>query len=196
MSIPFLAQLPLGLFLPSMGMPELIVVLGIAVLLFGGRKIPEVARYAQYSGLEPLTIRPESNFIMIGERTNVTGSKRFSNLIKKNDYNGALEVALDQVRSGANPLTDVLSFLAAARPGALKNAGRFSTAVCAVGERMREIHPQHPWPYAVVAALTLAWLIERVLQHCLEDECGDAGNVAIRSHWRLIPARNAWLAPL
>ena len=44
MSIPFLAQFPLGLFLPSMGMPELIVVLGIAVLLFGGRKIPEVAK--------------------------------------------------------------------------------------------------------------------------------------------------------
>lgn len=44
MSIPFLAELPLGLFLPSMGMPELIIVLGIAVLLFGGRKIPEVAK--------------------------------------------------------------------------------------------------------------------------------------------------------
>ena len=44
MSIPFLAKIPLGLFLPSLGMPELIVVLGIAVLLFGGRKIPELAK--------------------------------------------------------------------------------------------------------------------------------------------------------
>ena len=54
------------------------------------------------SGLEPLTIRPESNFIMVGERTNVTGSKRFARLILQNDYNTALEVAAEQVRSGAN----------------------------------------------------------------------------------------------
>jgi len=58
----------------------------------------------QLSGLEPLTVFPESNFQMIGERTNVTGSKRFANLIKRNDYAAALEVALDQVRSGANML--------------------------------------------------------------------------------------------
>ena len=102
----------------------------------------------------------------------------------------------EKVRSGANPLTDVLSFLSAARPGALRDTGAFSTAICAVGERMRQIHPPHPWPYAVVAALTLAWLIETMLQHCLEDGCFDAGNGVVRSHWRLIQARNAWLAPL
>ncbi len=59
---------------------------------------------AEYSGLEALIVRPESNFQMIGERTNVTGSKRFENLIKKGDYAKALEVALDQVRGGANLL--------------------------------------------------------------------------------------------
>jgi len=61
-------------------------------------------RYTQFSGLETLTIRPDSNFIMIGERTNVTGSRRFARLIKAGDFTTALEVALDQVRGGANIL--------------------------------------------------------------------------------------------
>ncbi|MGH0030619.1 MAG: methionine synthase [Myxococcota bacterium] len=59
---------------------------------------------ARFSGLEPFEIRPDSNFTMIGERTNVTGSRRFMNLIKKDDYVTAVEVALDQVRGGANVL--------------------------------------------------------------------------------------------
>ena len=56
------------------------------------------------SGLETLEIRPESNFIMIGERTNVTGSARFRRLIKTGDFEGAVAVAVDQVRDGANLL--------------------------------------------------------------------------------------------
>jgi len=60
--------------------------------------------YSHFSGLETLTIRPESNFIMIGERTNITGSARFAELIRKSDFQTALEVALDQVRGGANIL--------------------------------------------------------------------------------------------
>jgi 5-methyltetrahydrofolate--homocysteine methyltransferase len=59
---------------------------------------------ARFSGLETLTLSSSSNFTMIGERTNVTGSKRFANLIKANDYQGALSVAIDQVRGGANIL--------------------------------------------------------------------------------------------
>ena len=58
--------------------------------------------YSRYSGLEPLTIRPESNFIVIGERTNVTGSRKFARLITSEDYEGALEVARNQVEGGAN----------------------------------------------------------------------------------------------
>src|SRR5690606_14680683 len=54
------------------------------------------------SGLEPLTVLPETNFLMVGERTNVTGSKRFAKLILSNDFSTAVEVALDQVRGGAN----------------------------------------------------------------------------------------------
>src|ERR1700743_3077666 len=57
--------------------------------------------YLRLSGLEPLTIRPESNFINIGERTNVTGSKKFARLIRENKYEEALSVARQQVESGA-----------------------------------------------------------------------------------------------
>lgn len=56
------------------------------------------------SGLEPLIITPESNFINVGERTNVTGSKKFARLIAEDKYEEALSVALDQVRNGAQIL--------------------------------------------------------------------------------------------
>ena len=59
-------------------------------------------RFSQFSGLETLTIRPDSNFIMIGERTNVTGSRRFARLIKAGQFTEAAHVTLDQVRGGAN----------------------------------------------------------------------------------------------
>jgi 5-methyltetrahydrofolate--homocysteine methyltransferase len=56
------------------------------------------------SGLEPLHVRSDSNFINIGERTNVTGSKKFLNLIKEDQYDDALSVARDQVEGGAQVL--------------------------------------------------------------------------------------------
>jgi len=68
------------------------------------RRPPKVDPFTRLAGLEPLVIRPDSNFIMIGERTNVTGSKRFAELVKAGDYAKAVEVALDQVRGGANIL--------------------------------------------------------------------------------------------
>jgi 5-methyltetrahydrofolate--homocysteine methyltransferase len=58
--------------------------------------------FTRLSGLEPLVIRPDSNFQMIGERTNVTGSKKFERLVKAKDWAGAATVAIDQVRGGAN----------------------------------------------------------------------------------------------
>jgi 5-methyltetrahydrofolate--homocysteine methyltransferase len=64
----------------------------------------ERSPYTQLSGLEPLTIRPDSNFIMVGERTNVTGSRRFARLVKAGELDRALEVARQQVRGGANVL--------------------------------------------------------------------------------------------
>jgi 5-methyltetrahydrofolate--homocysteine methyltransferase len=66
------------------------------------RRAPEIPHLSTYSGMDPLVIRPETNFVMIGERTNITGSKRFARLIKTGDYEAALAVARDQVEGGAN----------------------------------------------------------------------------------------------
>ena len=63
---------------------------------------PEV--WTQLSGTELLTLRPDSNFTMIGERTNVTGSRKFSRLIESEQYDEALEVARQQVQGGASIL--------------------------------------------------------------------------------------------
>jgi 5-methyltetrahydrofolate--homocysteine methyltransferase len=63
---------------------------------------PREEWHSQFAGLEVLTIRPESNFQMIGERTNVTGSARFARLIKSGNYTEAVGVAVEQVRGGAN----------------------------------------------------------------------------------------------
>lgn len=60
--------------------------------------------YLRLSGLEPLVVRPEMNFVNIGERTNVTGSKKFARLIRDNRYEEALSVARQQVESGAQIL--------------------------------------------------------------------------------------------
>lgn len=60
--------------------------------------------YLRLSGLEPLVIRPETNFVNVGERTNVTGSKKFARLIKEGKYEEALSVARQQVESGAQVL--------------------------------------------------------------------------------------------
>lgn len=57
--------------------------------------------YSRFSGLEPLVVRPDTNFVNIGERTNVTGSKKFARLIKENKYEEALSVARQQVENGA-----------------------------------------------------------------------------------------------
>ena len=65
------------------------------------RQIKEVPKFMRLSGLEPLVVTPEINFVNIGERTNVTGSAKFLKLIKEDKYEQALEVALDQVRGGA-----------------------------------------------------------------------------------------------
>src|SRR5476649_1229801 len=60
--------------------------------------------YLRLSGLEPLVVRPESNFVNVGERTNITGSKKFARLIRENKYEEALSVARQQVENGAQVL--------------------------------------------------------------------------------------------
>ena len=68
------------------------------------RRVPPRSTRPRFSGLEPFTIRPETGFVVVGERTNVTGSARFRRLIEANDFQGAVGVALEQVRGGANLL--------------------------------------------------------------------------------------------
>jgi len=68
------------------------------------RKVPKRVARTRFSGLEPFEIGPETRFVVIGERTNVTGSLRFRRLIESGDFGGAVQVALDQVRGGANLL--------------------------------------------------------------------------------------------
>ncbi|NUR91470.1 MAG: methionine synthase, partial [Nonomuraea sp.] len=70
------------------------------------RAVPARDRTTRWSGLEPFAIGRDTGFVMIGERTNVTGSARFRRLIEADDYQAAVDVALDQVRGGAN-LVDV-----------------------------------------------------------------------------------------
>ena len=81
--------------------PEHIGAMVDAVKDIAPRSIPEVEHLSMYSGLEPLIVRPELNFINIGERTNVTGSKKFSRLIIEEKYEDALSVARQQVEGGA-----------------------------------------------------------------------------------------------
>ena len=68
------------------------------------RKIPDGKPFLQLSGLEPLIVRPESNFINVGERTNITGSKNFAKHILAGNYNSALSIARNQVDGGAQIL--------------------------------------------------------------------------------------------
>lgn len=65
------------------------------------RLIPTVEKYTCLSGLEPLIIRPETNFVNVGERTNITGSPKFAKLILAGNYDEALSVARQQVEGGA-----------------------------------------------------------------------------------------------
>ena len=68
------------------------------------RTLPELNRHSEFSGLEPLVVLPSTNFVNIGERTNVTGSRKFARLIKEGDYEEALSVARQQVEGGAQIL--------------------------------------------------------------------------------------------
>jgi 5-methyltetrahydrofolate--homocysteine methyltransferase len=82
--------------------PEHISAMAAAVRGMKPHKRTTPAPYMRLSGTRPLTLFPDSNFLMIGERTNVTGSKKFARLIKEEKYEEAVEVARSQVDGGAN----------------------------------------------------------------------------------------------
>ncbi len=81
--------------------PEHIQAIGDAVKRFPPRAIPTITPACRLAGLEAFTIDDSSLFINVGERTNVTGSKKFARLILEGNYNEALDVARQQVESGA-----------------------------------------------------------------------------------------------
>ncbi len=68
------------------------------------RTLPKLERRTRFSGLETFELGPDTGFVTIGERTNVTGSARFRRLIEADDFSAAVDVALEQVRGGANLL--------------------------------------------------------------------------------------------
>ena len=86
--------------------PEHISALAEAVKGIPPRQIPEVETVTRLSGLEPVSLRSDANFVNVGERTNVTGSARFKHLILEDNYEEALSVARHQIEGGAQ-LIDV-----------------------------------------------------------------------------------------
>ncbi|HWJ06145.1 MAG TPA: methionine synthase, partial [Steroidobacteraceae bacterium] len=81
--------------------PDHIAHIAEAVAGLPPRAVPQLERRCRLSGLEPLNLGPDSLFVNVGERTNVTGSAKFRRLIEAEDYAGALDVARQQVASGA-----------------------------------------------------------------------------------------------
>jgi 5-methyltetrahydrofolate--homocysteine methyltransferase len=81
--------------------PQHIKAIADAAKEFKPRIVPEIVKYTRLSGLEALTITPETNFVNIGERTNVSGSIKFARLIKDENYTEALSIARLQVEGGA-----------------------------------------------------------------------------------------------
>jgi 5-methyltetrahydrofolate--homocysteine methyltransferase len=81
--------------------PDHIQLMAEAVVGVAPRQRPKASELTMLSGLEPLIIRPETNFVNVGERTNVTGSRKFARLIKSGDLGEALSVAQQQVEGGA-----------------------------------------------------------------------------------------------
>jgi 5-methyltetrahydrofolate--homocysteine methyltransferase len=84
--------------------PEHIRQIAAAVEAIPPRRVPAHVSATRWSGLEPFELGPDTGFVMIGERTNVTGSARFRSLVESGDLEAAVEIALEQVRSGANAL--------------------------------------------------------------------------------------------
>jgi len=82
--------------------PEHIGAISEALKSVKPHKRTTVAPLTRLSGVEPFTMRPEANFIMVGERTNVTGSRKFARLIREDNFDEAIEVARQQVANGAS----------------------------------------------------------------------------------------------
>jgi 5-methyltetrahydrofolate--homocysteine methyltransferase len=84
--------------------PDWIAAIGKAVGGVPPRKVPDLPAWSYYSGDDVLVVRPETNFVMVGERCNITGSAKFKRLVKEGNFEAAVRVAREQVQNGANIL--------------------------------------------------------------------------------------------
>jgi 5-methyltetrahydrofolate--homocysteine methyltransferase len=84
--------------------PDWISATGLEVKDVRPRRLPDLPAWSYYCGDEVLVVRPETNFVMIGERCNITGSLKFKRLIKEGNFDAAIAVAREQVQNGANIL--------------------------------------------------------------------------------------------
>ncbi len=84
--------------------PEWTAAIGRALEGVAPRTVPELPPWSYYCGDEVLVLRPETNFVMVGERCNITGSLKFKRLITEGNYAAAVKVASEQVQNGANIL--------------------------------------------------------------------------------------------
>jgi 5-methyltetrahydrofolate--homocysteine methyltransferase len=82
--------------------PEWIAAIAREIEGAAPRHIPDLPHYSYYCGDEVLVVRPETNFVMVGERCNITGSLKFKRLIKEGNFDAAIAVAREQVQNGAN----------------------------------------------------------------------------------------------
>ena len=82
--------------------PDHIRLIADAVRGLPPRQVPAIPHYSRFSGSDALVLRPESNFTMVGERTNVTGSPKFARLVREGNLDEALVIARQQVDNGAN----------------------------------------------------------------------------------------------
>jgi aminoglycoside phosphotransferase (APT) family kinase protein len=97
-------------------------------------------------------------------------------------------------RSGANPLADLLHFQLAPRTGwdAPLTTGALRRALRVAAHSAAQIHPEWSWPTRVVSALGLAYLVEALVERCLERHCFDPADPLIRAYWVLIERRAVW----
>lgn len=100
----------------------------------------------------------------------------------------------EHAHDGGNPLADVLHFqlMPSATAGRVLSIRAFRAALRMAADRAGEIYPEWRWPYPIVAALAMAYLIEMVLRCSILNRCFDRADPVVRNYWQLLQRRSAW----
>lgn len=101
----------------------------------------------------------------------------------------------EYARTGANPLADVFNFLLMPRAvsGRAISIRFLAAAIRRAAALARQLYPEWSWRTRVIAALALAYLLEVIAHYCLANQCVDQADPVIRSYWRLMEERSAWM---